>query len=257
RGGAGGGARRTRPLRRRRLLRPTHGPRRRRRAGDVPRPGTCPVQGARHGRRRQRDVWAPHRPHLARPRHRLRPRRAGRRRCGLHARGAPAGGGDGRATGSGRRAGMTTDHGPRTTDAREAEPYALLAEGYDAVMAHVDYVAWAGYVHGLLLRHHPGARDVLELGCGTGSLALALQPLGGAGGYRYRATDASAAMLRVAERKARAAGVPVAFAQADFRALPTMPPADVVLLLYDGLNYLLDARDVARLFEGVARVLRP
>src|SRR5690606_32647046 len=52
-------------------------------------------------------------------------------------------------------------------------------------------------------------------------------------------------------------GVPVAFAQADFRALPTMPPADVVLLLYDGLNYLLDARDVARLFEGVARVLRP
>ena len=85
-------------------------------------------------------------------------------------------------------------------DAREAAPYTLLAEGYDAVMAYVDYAAWAEYVHFLLERHHPRTRDVLELGCGTGSLALALQPLGG---YRYRATDASEAMLAVARRKAR------------------------------------------------------
>jgi SAM-dependent methyltransferase len=140
---------------------------------------------------------------------------------------------------------------------REAAPYSLLAEGYDAVMAHVDYAAWAEYVHGLLERHHPAARDVLELGCGTGALALALQPLGDGGGYAYRATDAAEAMLVVARRKARAAGVPVRFARADFRALPPLDPADAVLLLYDGLNYLLDEADLARLFAGVARVLRP
>lgn len=153
---------------------------------------------------------------------------------------------------------MTTDDGRRTTDAPgEAAPYTLLAEGYDAVMAHVDYPAWAAYVHALLVRHHPGTRDVLELGCGTGSLALALQPLGRDGGYAYRATDASEPMLRLARRKAHAAGVPVRFARADFRTLSPLGPADAVVLLYDGLNYLLEERDVARLFEGVARVLRP
>jgi SAM-dependent methyltransferase len=150
---------------------------------------------------------------------------------------------------------MTTSDRRRATGApRRADPYTVLAGGYDAVMAHVDYEAWAAYVHRLLRRHHPAARAVLELGCGTGSLALLLQPLGP---YDYRATDTSEPMLRVARRKARAAAVPVRFARADFRALPARPPADAVLLLYDGLNYLLDERDLARLFEGVARVLRP
>ncbi|HYG69925.1 MAG TPA: class I SAM-dependent methyltransferase, partial [Anaeromyxobacteraceae bacterium] len=85
-----------------------------------------------------------------------------------------------------------------TPVARSADPYSVLAEGYDAVMAHVDYEAWAEYVHFLLVRHHLEAQDVLELGCGTGSLALVLQPLGP---YAYRATDASEAMLTVARRK--------------------------------------------------------
>ncbi|MDX1421123.1 MAG: class I SAM-dependent methyltransferase [Rubricoccaceae bacterium] len=149
------------------------------------------------------------------------------------------------------------DHGRRTPDDREAAPYSRLAEGYDAVMSYVDYAAWAEYVQFLLERHHPAARDVLELGCGTGTLALALQPLGSAGGYRYRATDASEAMLAVARRKAEAAGVPIRFAPADFRDLPPGPPADAVLLLYDGFNYLLDPRDVARLFRSALRALRP
>lgn len=149
---------------------------------------------------------------------------------------------------------MTTPDDPATPPVPSADPYAVLAEGYDAVMAHVDYVEWAEYVFGLLDEHHPDAQDVLELGCGTGSLALVLQPLGG---YTYRATDASEAMLQVARRKAAAAGVPVAFERVDFRDVPPSPRADAVVLLYDGLNYLLDPGEVRGLFEGVARVLRP
>ena len=135
----------------------------------------------------------------------------------------------------------------------EAAPYSALAAGYDAVMAHVDYERWAQHAHRLLRRHHPAARDLLELGCGTGALALALQPLGP---YRYTATDGSEAMLTAA--RAKAAGTPIRFRQADFRVLPAdLDRADAVLLLYDGLNYLREEAEVAALFAGVHALLRP
>jgi SAM-dependent methyltransferase len=137
-----------------------------------------------------------------------------------------------------------------------AEPYALLAAGYEAVMAHVDYRAWASHVRRLLCKHHPEARDVLELGCGTGALARELQPLGPEpDGYRYRATDVSEAMLDAARRTA--GRLPITFEPGDFRSVPAEPAVDVVLLLYDGLNYLLDASDVRRLLAGAAAALRP
>ncbi|HLA63476.1 MAG TPA: class I SAM-dependent methyltransferase, partial [Rhodothermales bacterium] len=96
----------------------------------------------------------------------------------------------------------------------EKDPYAVLAAGYEAVMEHVDYADWADHVREILARHHPDARDVLELGCGTGALARHLQPQGPPPhGYRYRGTDASEAMLAVARREAVVAGVPAEWAR--------------------------------------------
>lgn len=138
--------------------------------------------------------------------------------------------------------------------ATETRPYTALAAGYDAVMAHVDYGMWAAYVHDLMQAQRPGLKAVLELGCGTGSLALALQPLGA---YRYRATDASAEMVRVARRKAALAEVPVQFDVADFTAFKVDEPVEAVVLLYDGLNYLLEADQVAALLRGAYDALQP
>ena len=139
-----------------------------------------------------------------------------------------------------------------------AAPYSALAAGYDAVMAHVDYPAWAAYVQGLLRAYAPGARSVVELGCGTGALAVALQPYGPPpGGYAYRAYDGAEAMLAVARETAARAGRPVAFGAADFREPVPGPPADAVVLVYDGLNYLLDTGDVAALLAHVHDALVP
>jgi SAM-dependent methyltransferase len=139
-----------------------------------------------------------------------------------------------------------------------AEPYSALAAGYDLVMAHVDYDQWAAYLFELLRRHGSGVETVVELGGGTGSLARRLQPLGD---YRYVLTDGSAAMLSRARNKLGPSS-PIRCVQADFTAvsledLGLAAPVDAVLLVYDGLNYLLEEPDVAALFRSVHGLLRP
>lgn len=137
-------------------------------------------------------------------------------------------------------------------------PYSTLAAGYDAVMAHVDYPMWAAYVQSRIRRHHPEASSVVELGCGTGSFAVALQPQGPPpGGYAYRAFDGSEAMVEAARRKVENAGRPVTVDVLAFGEPVPGPPADVVVLLYDGLNYLLELGEVERLFASIRDALAP
>lgn len=134
------------------------------------------------------------------------------------------------------------------------DPYTVLAAGYDVVMEHVEYEAWAEYVYGLLVKHHPEAHAVLELACGTGSLAFELQPLGP---YRYAGTDLSSHMIHVAQAKADMYGVPIQFEVADFTNFRVDTPVDVVILLYDGLNYLLNEAPIRDLFRCAYEALAP
>lgn len=129
------------------------------------------------------------------------------------------------------------DDRSRSIHAEPVRPYTALAAGYDFVMSHVDYESWAAYVQDLLELHRPEAASLLELGCGTGSFALQLQPRGG---YRYVATDGSEAMLEVARRKADEVEADIHFKTADFADFHVGERFDAVLLLYDGLNYLLE-----------------
>lgn len=137
---------------------------------------------------------------------------------------------------------------------QKVPPYHALAAGYDIVMAHVDYESWAEFVHRLLWKHHPGPQRILELGCGTGSFSLALQPLGD---YTYAGTDRSETMIFVAREKAAMEGIPIQFETSDFVGFRTDTPVDVVLLLYDGVNYLLEENEVAALLRSAYRALDP
>ena len=135
-----------------------------------------------------------------------------------------------------------------------ADPYSRLALGYDAVMAHVDYDGWADYVHDLLQRHAPEATSVVEIGCGTGSVALALARVAE---FEIRGYDGSAEMVEVARLKAAKEGAEIAFAHADFLDPIPGPLADAVILVYDGLNYLLHEAQVETLLRRVHAALRP
>ncbi len=133
-------------------------------------------------------------------------------------------------------------------------PYSVLAAGYDAVMAHVEYDFWAGYIHGFIEQYLPEAHSVLELGCGTGTFALELAKLAA---YDYLGTDRSPEMVQVARWKAEREQMPLRFEVADFTTFTVAEPVDVVLLLYDGFNYLLDPESVRKLFRCVHQALRP
>ena len=140
------------------------------------------------------------------------------------------------------------------------EPYSALAAGYDDVMDHVDYDAWAAYLHALLRRFGGEVDRLVELGGGTGSLAVRLQPLGD---YEYVLTDGASAMLERARKKVDAElETPIPCRQVDFTeatldAVGLSTPADAVILVYDGLNYLLDESAVATLFDRIHDLLRP
>lgn len=103
----------------------------------------------------------------------------------------------------------------------------------------------------LLLEHLPAApADVIDLGCGTGSLSVLLAE----SGYRVRGLDFAAAMVNVATEKAAKASVPVEFIQGDAGAPPYEPASCDVVLSRHVLWALPDPDDALRRW---CELLRP
>lgn len=132
------------------------------------------------------------------------------------------------------------------------EPYGALARIYDFVMRHVDYRNWALYVEGIFRRFGFVDPVICDLACGTGSLALELWRLG----YTVSGVDQSEAMLSVAREKARSRRAPIPFYRMDLTALEGADAYDVVLCLYDSLNYLTSPPEIERAFEDIWKLLR-
>lgn len=134
-------------------------------------------------------------------------------------------------------------------------PYVALASGYDVVMAHVDYASWASYLLKIIRRHRKiDTQKILELGCGTGQLALDLAELGT---YTVVGIDLSAEMIRVANARKSISGIDgVQFETADFRNFKTETPFDALILIQDGLNYCLEDQGVIDLLNCAQNALQ-
>ncbi|REL33646.1 class I SAM-dependent methyltransferase [Rhodohalobacter sp. SW132] len=132
--------------------------------------------------------------------------------------------------------------------------YSILAEIYDAVMHDVDYEAWADYIDEVIMRHHHEARDILELACGTGTMAISMEELGY---YTITATDLSPDMIRKAREKGEEKESDVSFQTLDFLDINLDKKFDAVYMVFDSLNYLHNTSDIAKLHEQVYNVLNP
>ena len=132
--------------------------------------------------------------------------------------------------------------------------YGEFAEIYDELMDDYDYDRWCEYylteAQKLL-----GAADfsVAECACGTGNLTVRFAGKG----HSVLGVDASAAMLRVAEEKARRYGVAVQLIRQDMRRLQLPHAVDVLLCTCDGINYLTAGEDVQAFFRSAGKALKP
>ena len=131
------------------------------------------------------------------------------------------------------------------------KPYDLLAKIYDHVMRHVDYVEWADYAEQVFTHFGPVPRHIVEVACGTGTLAVKLAQRG----YSVHGIDASEAMIVQARAKAAAIGngAPT-FSVGDMRDLPP-DDADAVLCLYDSVNYCLTEDDLRSALSSFRRTV--
>ena len=108
------------------------------------------------------------------------------------------------------------------------ESYDVFAPFYDAVQG--DRADHAAYIRSLIERHHPQARTLLEVACGTGSVLKQLEPF-----YEVSGVDRSDAMLDVARRKLPG----VRLIPGDMTEVELGETFDVVLCAFDSINHLL------------------
>ncbi len=131
--------------------------------------------------------------------------------------------------------------------------YAYLAKVYDHLMEDVDYEQWIDYIEHFLDKNLISKKDrILELACGTGNITVPLSKKG----YELIAIDRSIEMLSQAQQKAVALNLTIEFYQQDMLNLQVQELYKTILCLCDGINYILDLKDLRAFFQKVYSLLR-
>lgn len=95
--------------------------------------------------------------------------------------------------------------------------------------------------------------DLLDVACGEGSFAVAMEKLG----YNVTGIDQSLKMIALAQELAQQENIAVDFQVEDMRALPFVEQFDLVTCFFDSLNYLVSIKDLQDAFENAYQALRP
>lgn len=128
------------------------------------------------------------------------------------------------------------------------QSYTAVAALYDRLNGPEIYRQFASRICHLL--RQKGIQDglVLELACGTGTLARALSQEG----YEMICCDSSVDMLSVAREKCQDLPVPPVFICQDMRELDLYGTVRAAVCCLDSMNYLTDIESVRAAVEGVS-----
>ncbi|MCL2844506.1 MAG: class I SAM-dependent methyltransferase [Chitinivibrionia bacterium] len=131
-------------------------------------------------------------------------------------------------------------------DDKSCAQYGALAQIYDKVMSFLSYNSWFDLI--LKICSQNGLKKdakILELGAGTGTLGKKLSE----SEFSYQGCDLSFEMAQIAKNKG------LDFVCADCRNLPFNTKFDLLLFLFDGINYIFEAEGFTQTFEEAHRVL--
>lgn len=140
--------------------------------------------------------------------------------------------------------------GPTPPADGQSPQFGPVAQFYDELMNRIPYEAWVSYVESLIRTHQIRGTEVLDLACGTGRVGSEMLRRG----YRVRGLDISEPMVRHCARR----DPPLPAAVMDACQLGLSPEClDIVVCLYDSLNYILDPEGLQRCFDRLHAALRP
>jgi SAM-dependent methyltransferase len=122
------------------------------------------------------------------------------------------------------------------------------ARFYDEIYAFKDYEGAAGKLRAFVRQHHPEARTLLDVGCGTGRHLEHLR-----GDYQVEGLDLNGDLLDIA--RARCPEVP--FHQADMTSFDLGRKFDVVACLFSAIAYVRTQENLRRTLERIAWHLAP
>lgn len=140
---------------------------------------------------------------------------------------------------------------PSNPDLTAFGPVALF---YDELMAGVPYQFWVEYAERVWAAHALSPRRILDLACGTGTVARLLARRG----YEVVGVDLSGPMLDAARAQSQSENVSIPFHQQDAAELHLPGQTfDACVSLFDSLNYILEPERLAEAFRRVAVQLAP
>ncbi len=123
--------------------------------------------------------------------------------------------------------------------------YNSFASVYDELTLNVDYKNRAEYVQGILNRHGITDGLLLDLACGTGSMAVEFSKMG----YEVIATDASADMLMEAQNKAYDNEQSIMFLCQRMEETDLYGTVGAVVCALDSINHLPDVDTMRKTFD--------
>lgn len=116
---------------------------------------------------------------------------------------------------------------------------------YDLLYSDKNYMSEAQFIHNLIRKYHPGAKTVLDLGCGTGRHDYHLSEKG----YSVHGIDLSDEMISIAKKMDNVENL--TFSRGDIREIRLGRTFDVVVSLFHVMSYMTGNKDLRKAFETV------
>ena len=139
-------------------------------------------------------------------------------------------------------------------DKKKFEAY---SQYYDLLYKDKNYKKETEYVNSIISQFCSNAKNILELGCGTGIHASQLAKIG----YTVEGVDVSDTMLRLAlERRAElpiAISKRLSFLEGDIRTYESVLKFDAIISLFHVISYMTTNEDLNQTFKTAYKHLKP